>query len=154
MPSQILKEENKVKAGEKFSVKAVVIGLLIDIGGTLGVGFLVGVFVGIYLIVKGVPPDRMEEAIYSSFGFLLLSLIIGLFFTGLGGYIAAKIAKTAELKHAFVVGLLSTLTGMLYIVLSSNPGPPAYNIVALTLAIPIAVLGGYLAKPSHTESPK
>jgi hypothetical protein len=136
-----------LKAGKKFSVKAVLIGWVVDIGGSLGVGFLVGVFAGIYLIIKGVSPDRMEEAIYSSFGFLLTSLIIGLFFTGLGGYIAAKIAKTAELKHAFVVGLLSALTGMLYIVLSSNPGPPSFNIVGLTLVIPIAVLGGYLAKP-------
>lgn len=131
----------------KLSVKAVAIGLVVDIGGSLGVGFLVGIVTGIYLGVKGVPPDRMAQTLYGSFVFLLVSLIIGLFFTGLGGYIAAKIAKTAELKHAFVLGILVELLGVLFIVLSSNPGSPAFNIVGLILTIPIAVLGGYLAKP-------
>ena len=86
----------------------------------------------------------IEQQLTASIGFNFSLLFAGLFFTVLGGYIAAKIAKIAELKHALAVGILSLLTGGLIAVIFRIPIKNWFDWSCYLLTIPLALLGGYI----------
>ena len=65
----------------------------------------------------------------------------------LGGFVAARLAKEKELKHAGLVGVLSIVTGLLPHILGSSVREPLwYSAIAYMLTLPVAMLGGYFGK--------
>lgn len=138
----------------KLNKKAVIIGLLVDIAGSIVVWLVIAVVAGIIIGTRLAITEpglksaeitaRIEQQLTPSVGFNLSFLFIGLFFTGLGGYIAAKIAKFAELKHAFAVGILSLVTGVLVTVIFRIPIKNWFDWSGYLLTIPLALLGGYI----------
>lgn len=138
----------------KFNKKAVIIGLLVDIVGSIVVSSIIAIPIGIIMgknlaitepgLKSAEISAQIEQQLTTSVGFSLSFLFIGLFFTGLGGYIAAKIAKIAELKHALAVGILSLLTGVLVTIIFRIPVKTWFDWSGYLLAIPFAMLGGYI----------
>jgi membrane protease YdiL (CAAX protease family) len=74
----------------------------------------------------------------------IVSLLVGLAMTALGGYVAGAIAGRRSLAHAFWVGVLSTATGLVLNRLFKASDPAWYTVLAYGLTIPAALLGGYL----------
>ncbi|MFC1613914.1 hypothetical protein ACFL5K_01305 [Gemmatimonadota bacterium] len=146
----------------KFSIKAVIVGWLVDVLGSQIFGGILGVVAGVILVTKGTIDQETMQAYFSnSVWFLTVGFILGLCFTMLGGYLAARIAKFAELKHALGVGILSLVTGSLFVLLTgANPGSTWLLLAALILTVPAALLGGYLrmvtakGKEPSTEAPE
>jgi hypothetical protein len=138
----------------KLNKKAVIIGLLVDIAGSIVASLIIAVAAGIIMganlaitepgLKSAEISARIEQQLTASVGFNLSFLFIALFFTGLGGYIAAKIAKIAELKHALAVGILSLLTGVLITIIFRFPVKTLFDWSGYLLTIPFAVLGGYV----------
>ena len=122
-------------------VKAVAIGLVVDIGGT----FLFGAGLSIaWFVAAGLPDDAQAlEQLTQSPAYLLASMIVGGAFTVLGGYVAARIANHAEYRYALYLGLWSLAFGVLLVYWSPSP-QPGQDIVALLLVVPCALAGGYL----------
>ena len=73
--------------------KAVTFGVLADIGATFLVSVLLYMMLGSMLVSRGASPDDLDANLMSSQVYLMLSAAVGLGCTGLGGYVAARVAN-------------------------------------------------------------
>ena len=126
------------KPGSAF--KAVSLGLLADIGGTVAGGMVLMV---VYGIVLGATGSSAEEIMASAADFsatdswlFYLGTAVGLGFSVLGGYVCARIARRAEMKLGAVLAVVSAAIGLL---LSANE----YQLGAL-LSITLASIGAVM----------
>jgi hypothetical protein len=135
---------------KSISIKAVVIGLIADVGGTAAFFFVFALLGGILLSSLGRGIEELD--IYTkTTGFLVLSSIGGSLFSVFGGYISARIAGNAEMKNASATGVLSALTGVVFLVLSPGSSPLWLDVLALVTIVPCAMLGGYLCQKNKGE---
>lgn len=127
-----------------ISPKAVLLALL----AVLGIDILSGmVMLGIFAPnlsaemtdeeLRRVLSDLMRNRKY-----ILLSLILGTASTALGGYLAARLARTVPYFNALAFGILGVLIGLL----TSGELPTWYRIVAILITIPAALTGAHFAK--------
>jgi hypothetical protein len=102
------------KAGS--ALKAVTLGLLVDVGGTTAGGLLLGILYGIWLAASGMSVEDVaaasEGAMQQSWMFWI-STAMGLGFSVLGGFVCARIARRNEIKLGAILALLSALLGYL-----------------------------------------
>ncbi|MBV9209452.1 MAG: hypothetical protein JOZ52_02420 [Acidobacteria bacterium] len=75
---------------------------------------------------------------------LLLSGFYSLLFSVLGGYVTALIAGRRELQHAFILGVLQLLMGIVATIKFWERAPVWYHLIFLLLLIPANLLGGRL----------
>jgi len=79
-------------------------------------------------------------------GYLLSGLLLGTFSTVLGGYVAARVAKSLPLFNAFAVGVIGIATGVL--LGGSGDSPLWFSAIGYISTIPMAIVGGLLARNS------
>ncbi len=79
---------------------------------------------------------RPEHAIYLA----LLTLA-----TGIGGYVAGRMARADYLIHGLLVGILGVFYAQLHLI-SGGSAPPRMFVVASALACVIGALGGLVAR--------
>jgi hypothetical protein len=121
--------------------KAVLVGWGIDIAATTV--FMTGltIFIEVSYAISG----EQAQDIYNSKDFLVYSLIFGLLFTLVGGYVAARLAGRKEVLHSMTVGILSILTGLACTQIGSSQEIPGwYNTISYIAAIPAAIFGGFI----------
>lgn len=103
-----------VEAAPGSPVKAVIFGVLIDVGGSLVVGILLTVGYGIVLAASGVPPEDLERVMSNPEPLSAVSLIgnlLGCVASFLGGYVCARVAGREEYKWAGMVAGISAIAG-------------------------------------------
>lgn len=104
-------------------------------------------------VLKSLAPAWFgENGKVESLPVLLFMLFYSLFFSVLGGYITALIARRQELKHAFILGLLQFAMGLIATVQFYDTAPLWYHILFLTLLIPANVFGGQLRMTQKLKS--
>ncbi len=96
------------------------------------------------------PPwgQRMSDPLF------LLATSYRIVFNVAGGYIAARLAPYAPLRHALalgVVGLVLSGAGAIVAIAKPELGPVWYPIALVVLAVPCAWLGGRIAERSVTR---
>lgn len=74
--------------------------------------------------------------------FLTLGLILGTASTVLGGYLAARLARSVPYWNALAFGVL----GLLLSAIGSGDLPTWFKVIGLFFTLPAALLGGHLAK--------
>lgn len=122
---------------------AILGGWATDIGLSLVFGALVAA------IVAGggsATPEEVAARVAATPELQLSTLLVGLGFTGVGGYVAATLAKARPLAHASAVGLLSLVFGVALSVLAPTDAPLWYQATGLVLTVPAAALGGWLRR--------
>ena len=127
----------------RISLKAVALGVLTDIVGSMLAMTIVGLIVGAVLDADGVPQEALELQMHRP-GFLLPGMLLGLGFTALGGFVAGRAAAKLEVTHGALVGAACLIVGILLRPLSA-PASPWYTAVSLLGCVPLGLLGGYLA---------
>jgi hypothetical protein len=133
----------------RISLKAVVLGALTDIGGSLLAMTAVGLIVNILLAGQDVPPEELERQLQRP-GFMVPSLLLGLAFTMLGGFVAGRVSGRSEAIHGTIVGSVCLVLSLLLWPLSTSV-PPWHATVSLLGAVPLGLLGGYLAAITRDE---
>ena len=131
-----------MKGPRKISIKAILIGALVELAGTI-IGRQIFRFIVVFIFAsQGIPETEMESKLSSSPMFSVGSLIIGFGFVFFSGFIGARIAKFREILHASIIGVISVLSS-----LTTIPFTPLwFDIIVFLLTIPIAMFGGYIAK--------
>lgn len=121
--------------------KAIAIGVLIDIGGSLAVGFAAAILYGIVLGATG----HSEEEITRTFenlgtwsAFSLLSMSMGLAISAFAGYQCARIANRDGYLGPGILAMISCALGVL---LSGDAYSQAEMLILSALNV-VAVLGG------------
>jgi hypothetical protein len=133
--------------GERFGspIKAIIVGLAIDIGGSVVGGTILVVAWGIMLGAGGASPEEVSQYFHESSTFQWVSLSAGLAFTALGAYVAARIVNRSEYRIALMLGLCSLAFGELMLrLLAATDYPEWSRLVGNLLVIPVALLGGHL----------
>jgi len=125
--------------------KAVLLGLLTDIGGSICVGLALGVLLGIVAAISGDVSSAHVAVLRQNFALKLTGLMGTTFFTAIGGYVATRIAKSTSLANSFALGVVSLVLAIT--LAAALPGiTPLWKIIAgCIVTIPAALLGGYLA---------
>jgi len=132
---------------KRFSVGAVLIGSAVDIGGTFLASIFIGIIAAATLMTQGMTPVQLQTRLQGNTAFVIGELILGLGFSGLGGYVAARVAKFSELMHAGSTALICLAFGLLTLPLASQSAMPNwFRIVGEVLVIPMALAGGLIAK--------
>jgi hypothetical protein len=82
----------------------------------------------------------------------LLALAYRSVFTVAGGWITARLAPGAPLRHAFVLGVLGLVAGTAGVIATwnMNLGPHWYPIALAVTGLPLCWLGGWLALKGRT----
>lgn len=133
----------------RFRILAVVIGWIVDIVGSNVVGLAVGIVFGIMYARAGMKPQQFAETMSNSPVVIGISLVIGLTFTAIGGFVAAHMGRSAPIRHALGVGILSAATGVLTSLVFPT-GMLGFGILGIALTIPMAVLGGAMRRAFGT----
>ncbi len=135
-------EASRIRDGRRISVKAVGLGALTDLVGSMlamaSVSMLVGVLGG-----PDVPAQEIERQLQRP-GFMVPSLLLGLAFTTVGGFVAGRVSGRDETLHGAIVGSVSLVVSLLVWSLSTSV-PASHAAVGLLGAVPLGLLGGYLA---------
>jgi len=126
-----------------------VIGVLIDIGG----GFLAEiVFASTYaalLLSQGVSQTDLQHRMLMDNSFYVANVIVGDGFLAAGAFVAARIARVREVEHAGLVGVVGvTIVWAIGRAIAEDRTlyPPWYAPVFYGLALPVALLAGYIAR--------
>jgi hypothetical protein len=124
--------------------KAVIVGALVD---NLGTMFSVSLLI-MALSSTGLSESDIAGRLRTLSG-LLLTLIIGLGWTMLGGYTAARMAKRDELPH----GALVAAVGIVIALVFREEGIPVwFEIIGLVCMPPAGMAGGSLAKKGNART--
>lgn len=113
---------------------------------------MLGVIMGAALAAKGVTePGHIHSVISHSPLLTAAAVCLGISFTFLGSFVAARLAGHAEVLHALVVGLL----GIAVPCAVTDPQHPRWvRIVSYGMIVLMAILAGIIAKRRETVQPE
>lgn len=130
-----------VEVAKGSPIKAVVVALLVDIGGSILAGGLLTAIYAFDLVNSGTQEDELMEAISNlppDSWVYIVGIAIGCLFSVLGGYLCARIAKRSEYKFGHVVSGISVTFGL---IVGIETYSPLMNF-ALALATWASVMAG------------
>jgi len=107
--------------------------------------FVLAVLTDIVLVTVHALPAMDHPELYSDPLYAIIFLYTTVY-SGVGGYLAARLAPSRPIAHALVLGVLGTLASTLGAVAnwSKAAGHEWYPIALIVIAIPACWLGGVL----------
>lgn len=130
------------------SVKAVLLGLAVDLGGSLFFGIVYSIAYGFYLASRGMQMEDIEQEISNAGFFSLFNLIgsaVGMVFSFLGGYVCAK--KSVQHVNRDV-GVLCAIVVAFGFLISSDLEWWQHLVYAVA-AVVVTYLGAFTAARRH-----
>lgn len=134
---------------QKVNRKAVLFGVLTDICSTFIAGVAIGVGASVVLVAQGASPEEIDEQMKEP-NFLILSLVVGLICTALGGFVAGYAAGRYQVLHGCLVGASGAVIGLAF----AAGHPLWFNVAAFASVIPCGALGGGLAAVVRRPAPR
>ena len=125
--------------------RAVVIAVIASLGLDLVAAVTLAAFLGDVPSGPEVTKEQREVAVaalIASQSYQLASLVLGTLSTIIGGYLAARMARSLPYMNSFAFGLV----GIVISAISAGDMPLWFNIVGFTILLPAALFGGHLAK--------
>jgi hypothetical protein len=126
------------------AVKAVMVGLAVDVGGSMLVGGLAMAAYGVYLGATGSTPDEAAgvAATFSYDSPLGIALaMIGCLFSVLGGFVCARIANHAEYRLGAIMCAISIV---LSLAMGYQEGQGLVTAILIVLTLVAIMLGSHL----------
>ena len=132
--------------------KAVLIGVTTDLLGTTIAGVVLVVFFSGMLVAQGNQPEQIGARLLESSAYQIVSLMVGLAFTALGGYVAARVANHHEYRHALIVGAIVLVIGE--VLISSDPTGMklSLRVIGDLMVIPAALMGAHVYRVTRLQS--
>ena len=131
---------------------AILAGLAADVGGTFIGSIVVTLVFGVMLASDGLSPAEVERQLAESGPFQVFSLLFGLSFTVLGGYVAARVANHRELWHGMALGIASLVFGEVYIALFDLDIPFWQRLASWVAMIPAGIWGASIYRKRKRQS--
>ena len=128
-----------------ISPKAVLLASLAVFGVDIVSGVLLINAFGGPALSSGMTDEQLRAALLVLFQdtrYLTLALIFGTASTVLGGYLAARLARSVPYFNALAFGVISFIVSALTL----GDLPTWFKVMGLALTLPAAVAGGHIAK--------
>lgn len=127
--------------------KAVLFGVLIDIGGTILLGIIVATAAVAVLTAQGKDASDFELLFSDPMSPMMMAMsFAGCLLSILGGYVCASVAKQNELRLAGVMAMISTLYGVMVGSYEFTP-----YIVFLYVATVVSIFFGSWVGMKHNQ---
>lgn len=129
---------------KKWSWKAILGGLAIDLGG----GLVLGILVAIPVVIQMARTNKWDDELVLPLPLLLLVTLVGLVIDALAGYSTAMWAPTRKFAHAAVVGCVCLLVNFLL----QEPGDaqfPIWYSQSWVMVLPCSLLGAWRRVKTH-----
>lgn len=126
-------------------IKGVILGLLVDIGGSVVAGMLIGAAFAVFMAQSGMPAEEIFAALSNTrfaSPLFVVSTMAGAGFSVLGGYICQRIARRQNYRLALVLAGLSTILG---VAMSWSTYSPLAHALLTLLNVASVLLGTRLA---------
>jgi putative membrane protein (TIGR04086 family) len=107
-------------------------------------GFLVDVLLTFFIFMILAPPTASAAPDPTQAPELML-IALGIVATGVGGYVAGRMAQTLRPLHGFLVGIVGILT-IQFQLLFGGPSLSRADIISLALGCLLGALGGLLSR--------
>jgi hypothetical protein len=132
----------------RISIKAVVLGAIVDMGATMVAGIAFGIYAMMQIDLINVPKAQVGDAVAA---FMHGSLVLrGLQFAAgaaasvLGGYVAARVANRDALLNGALSAFLCMVLGVVSIVFGTNTSPLPVVVLDIVLSPLFGLAGGSL----------
>lgn len=122
---------------QALNLKAVMTGFLSDLGGTYL--FLVSTMIVLYY--PGSAQVCLAERITDPLPLDLFCMICGIALTGVGGFVAGRLAGRNVVRHAMASGCLSLMASLVLCNFDLSP----LSLLGYFLTIPMAAFGGMVS---------
>lgn len=132
--------------------KAVLFGVTTDLVGTTVAGMVLLILFSTMLVAQGRPPEDISPILLQSTQYLFVSLAVGLSFTVLGGYVAARVANHLEYRHGLIVGVIVLVIGEIMVSGDPTGMPLSIRIIGDLLVVPAALLGAHLRRAAKVRA--
>ena len=122
-------------------LRAVLVGLAVDIGGSLVVGVTITVIYVAQLHGKGLSETELREAVTHmphDTALYMAGVLLGLLMSLLGGYACARIVRRGEYRAGVVMTAISALFGL---VVGANPGIDQMLLLMTVTSVACNLLG-------------
>jgi hypothetical protein len=140
---------NDVQAPVGAPVKAVLYGVLVDVGGSIGVGLLLGMAYSLVLAASGASLQEMQRRLTEPDPLSWISLAglaIGFGASLLGGYVCARVAAVSEMRP---VGIVAAVSGIVSLLMGSGAYAFEWNAVMALAGMATVFVGGRLGARSN-----
>lgn len=107
-------------------------------------GFVVYILIT-FLLYALLSPQSLAVSDPSQPGGLLL-IGLGLLATGIGGYVAGRMAQTQRPLHGLLVGVVGVLVLQIQMAFGGGPGLSQIEVLALAAGCLAGALGGWLSR--------
>jgi hypothetical protein len=149
-PNAPIEDRGPEDAGS--TLKAVAYGVLTDLVGTTVAGVALLIVFSTILLGQGHTPDGLAAELLDSSTYMVVSLGVGLSFTVLGGYVAARVANRREYWHALIVGIIVLVIGELMVSADPTSMPLSIRIIGDLLVVPAALFGAHLRRTAKERA--
>jgi hypothetical protein len=116
-------------------------------GGALVMSTLVGVTAVMSMASDGLSLQTIAEQLRSRWDLQVFTAAGEVLMAALGGYTAAMNAGCGYVRHALAAGSAALAVNLLIIAVCGSPLAPWLDVASLSLLVPCAAVGGYLASP-------
>jgi uncharacterized membrane protein len=133
-------------------VKGMILGLLVDIGGSMVAAFILFFAWAIWLGASGLDAEAITQAIAENdpmSGISLIGYAVGAAFSWLGGYVCARVAQETELRCAAVVAAVSATLALAM----GSELPLPLNLLLAMLTVGAVMLGGWTGAQRNLRQP-
>jgi hypothetical protein len=141
-----------MQSAKSLSLRAVGLGAIVIVAGSLMVTTLVGVAAISGMLVRGDSPDEITAQLSNSLDLAIFVRIAELAVSIIGGYTAARLANRMPLRHAFAAGVLAALVNRLISLLCGDIEPIWLTALVAMSVAPCAVFGAWLSMPVERAS--
>lgn len=142
---------------KNIKIKAVLLSILTYFATTFILGIVLSIFTTFPLMKNYDMQDPEQqklfaEALIQDTTYQVGILVLALLGSFLGGIVAAKVAKVAELTNALVTGAILFIIGLIYMALSSQQLPIMITLISWVLMFAGLFGGAYLVTPEEKET--
>jgi MFS family permease len=128
-------------------VRAILVGSLVNIVGSLLAGVVIGIAAGVYFAAIGYTDEQISDALMQNTGLMLTYFVAGIAFSVWAGYLCARIANIREYRYALITGIVGYAIGELMFAVdpaSRAALPKWYLVASYVMYLPAVLLGAHL----------
>lgn len=127
----------------RLNIRAAAYGYLMDVIGSEFSSFVLTGFFSLMLAMQGKNYYQILSELSNS-NFSIVYMSFGLFFSGAGGFLAARCSKHDRILNSAFAGAISTSLGCLMTYTNPQSIPGSLQTMSLLLTIPAAIAGGLI----------